>query len=419
MLYFVDSVRTVSEEGNQIGVVLHNAETDDANEVISLVIPAAYMTIEGGSEVNEGSFVEYDPDTIPENPRNYFLVADGSTMARRHKARFAYYRDRLISSQNENGFELPVYDRSSDIRSFHANVGHGNCSIILAIKGNNYSLLMNDCSIREFSGRNYASNLESCLLEIARIVGVDVKDLKLTCFMLTHPHYDHYNGIEYLIANGLINSSTAVFMNLHYFKPSPTMVRVLKKLSDIGVRVIEPIRQSLTVPTIERPGITVVFPECRIVRSKTYPLPRVTYRVEKSTNNASVVYSIKLAGKSIVFPGDLEKQGFEMMTAKSYCRYPLYGCNYYCVSHHGSLNGHVNNVCNAIDQGYRTVLECIWSKLKYAILMGRDGAYHGIYSSQVINDFNGCLIKTESDTQGNPLKFIEIDWNTDGVVLHQ
>lgn len=45
------------------------------------------------------------------------------------------------------------------------------------------------------------------------------------------------------------------------------------------------------------------------------------------------------------------------------------------------------------------------------ILMGRDGAYTGIYSNQVINDFND-LIYSEKGPNAQPCQFLEINWQT-------
>lgn len=43
---------------------------------------------------------------------------------------------------------------------------------------------------------------------------------------------------------------------------------------------------------------------------------------------------------AMLFPGDLKGDGFELMSRTQRCTPNLFTPQYYCVSHHGSLNGH-------------------------------------------------------------------------------
>ena len=63
---------------------------------------------------------------------------------------------------------LIIMIMSTDICSYHVNVGHGNCSIIAFRKEGRSILWLVDCSVREttYSSRNYASNLDKCLTDI-------------------------------------------------------------------------------------------------------------------------------------------------------------------------------------------------------------------------------------------------------------
>jgi hypothetical protein len=43
--------------------------------------------------------------------------------------------------------------------------------------------------------------------------------------------------------------------------------------------------------------------------------------------------------------------------------------------------------------------------------MGRNGAYRGIYSTQVISNFSE-IVYSEKDDKNKPSKYLEINWQT-------
>lgn len=114
-----------------------------------------------------------------------------------------------------------------------------------------------------------------------------------------------------------------------------------------------------------------------------------------------------LAGKKLLFPGDLETKGWNEINPCNICASNI---NYYAVSHHGSINGFNRNVCNQ-HKSINSVTDCLPNNVN-AVLMGRDGAYSGIYSPVVISAFQN-LYYSEKDNNGNPKSFLEIDLNTD------
>lgn len=61
----------------------------------------------------------------------------------------------------------------------------------------------------------------------------------------------------------------------------------------------------------------------------------------------------------------------------------MYDASFYMISHHGSITGHPAFACKYVSR--LSPLDCAANKLEKAILMGRDGAYPGIYSKFVVN----------------------------------
>lgn len=324
----------------------------------------------------------------------------------------------LVSEERENRENVVVVDNPEEldslleafavydvVESFHVNVGHGNCSLILAYneRKDKYKLMMVDCSVFDYTNkRNYATNLKKCFDYIAKKLHISADSVKLSAFLLTHTHYDHYSGLEYLIDKGYVDSSTIFSMNIWYGCTAKTWNRILGKMK--GFKVIEPI-------SVRNPF--VVFPDRRQVNKRSgYPNERVVSKV----NDSSAVYWLGYHWRGMVFPGDLEQKGLEEMNKNHWCRRLYHYCLYYCVSHHGSITGHINVKCQ--HEPCATKLKCVSHGLRRAIIMGRDGAFSGIYSPVVINDFGKRIIYSEKDYMGNSIRFAELDWHRNVVKYH-
>ena len=116
-------------------------------------------------------------------------------------------------------------------------------------------------------------------------------------------------------------------------------------------------------------------------------------------NNSSVVYAFQFLDKHIICPGDLEQDGWNVFKMQVQSMTAMSVANYYCVSHHGSDNGHV----------------VVPNRLQKVVLMGRDGAYNGIYSPAVMQYWNPVLSLSEWDANGQASKAVVLDWNNGGV----
>lgn len=332
-------------------------------------------------EIREGDFVDYNGEN--------FIKADYHPVVIMYRE-LSNQLIRQIGYANYRNRSEPVDNRLSNVFSFHINVGHGNCSIILFKENNTWKIWMVDCSYYDYTNysryRNHYGNIIRCLNDIEKEYGVNV----VSKLLITHLHYDHISAIDKLISDGYINKDTEVWMNTKYPWIQPSYLRILSNLNAINVRFIDPIVSNSTEQ------IKVLYPQIIFDKTNQPPLNKI--------NNSSVVYQIVLNGKRMLFPGDLETDGWNELS----CCYPyLKHTDYYCISHHGSINGHIRKSCKPQGRKILNLSDCSCSRIQ--ILMGRNNAYSGIYSPMVLRDFKG--IKKTEDAK----HYIMINWDSDEV----
>lgn len=222
-----------------------------------------------------------------------------------------------------------------------------------------------------------------------------------------HPLAILYREINRLVINELIQrnqesypetyKNTEVWLNLNYRHYSTTSDDMLIQLNNIGVKIIDPIVKNSTKQ------IKILYPDISFDMVRNKP-PR------GKINNASVLYQLCLGGRSMLFPGDIETEGWDNVPS---CKPYLYNTDYYCISHHGSKTGHLRNGCpSGAKKGIQTLADCLNRKTKHQILMGKNGAYPGIYANEVLNDF-GSICKTEEMDN-----YIKLRWDSGIIEAH-
>ncbi len=422
-LYFVESIKAnVSPEGEitgynilyedvEITEKLESPRRDNINEpyeiqegrspFINNVYPTVPIPKKAKRPLHEGQYVYIDGE--------HLISVTSNSIAKRRRADNRTYRERLLSERGIDELES-YYSDETLVKSYHVNVGHGNCTIILIQDHNFYQIWMVDCgAIDQMNHINYYSNIDNCFADIAHILNKDKSSLFISKFLLTHWHHDHISGIPYLIRDGYIKQTTQFYMNLYYEHSSQCMNEVLKKLDNLHVSCYEP--TSFLNHKHPRKTIAILHPNCRIRRKYSHKDPNS--RFVSNINNSSVVYSISVVGRTMVFPGDIEKEGLDYMTMTRTCQnQPLCYTDYYCVSHHGSFNGHIDIACRGRSY-YNTIGECLCDlPIKKAIIMGRDKAFSGIYSPVVQNYWKQILKYSEVDASGKPCKAYVLEWNS-------
>lgn len=370
----------------------------------TIEIPKIRMKLDTGTSLYEGMFVYLEE----ENDILRFTSGRGDDIAKEHirensRLRHQLFRDNSYLDNIADDFD---YDHAQ-IKSYHVNVGNGNCTFVLFIDRDSYRLWMVDCGMIDVKNRkNYSVNIDIVIGQIARDINCDVSNIRIHRFLLTHWHADHYNGLIYMLQRGWLDAQTIFVMNLYYSCPTPCANQILYQLDRMNVRCYEP-QVSLRLN-----NCSILHPNLRIGRWNNARLNMIGVR---KVNDSSVVYSVDGIGKSMIFSGDLERKGFDRMTIAHTCRPCLNQSTYYCVSHHASLTGHINIPC--LSGPFPTVLDCVQHNLQYAIVMGRDGAYNGIYDAQVIQDFGNRIIYSEKDKSGNKTRGVALEWNN-GKTIH-
>ena len=296
----------------------------------------------------------------------------------------------LIEDLEQQQRELPqsTYDNISTLYTYHVNVGHGNHTLIVFQSNNNTHIWMVDCSDFDYiQHRKYNSNIDKCINHVKQKFHLN-SSIHIYVVMLTHPHYDHFSGFQYYINQGLIDANTNVYINLKYNIANHNYNNLLQRLYVLGTQIIEPFTYN------SNNNINILYPDKKTFHSKL------------SFNNQSSVYNIRFDNKSyFVFPGDLEKEGWNLMDVRKCLPY-MSQTHYYAISHHGSINGHLRDgvCCRCIN----SVKDCLFPSA-ITVLMGRDKAYSGIYSPKVLADFNSRILFSEKDSLNNSCSFLEIN----------
>lgn len=411
-LYFVESIVPLGDErgqGQSVDVVLEVVHDDNSNQK-QVADGPEYEFLHTGPL--QHPMVEDINRPLEECHYVYFegfkfTSGKDDTLAIKRRSQNSRYRRNIIKRSNEttkNG--LPVCEEFSEkatVHSYHVNVGHGNCTFVLIQEDGRHELWVIDCGeIDYLQHRNHNDSIQESLKQISDKVGQPVENLKISRLMITHWHYDHISGIQRLIKDGHIDKNTIVIANMQYGFSSGCANDLLKELSSMKSICLEP-----TTAMTKIDHVKILYPSKRVRRHYTVYDTRSNYDIIDKVNDSSVIYSIEVAGRRMILPGDLEQKGWDTLTLNGTCCPALQNCDFFCISHHGSINGHIDIHCK--HNPSCNILSCCKTNLQSAILMGRDGAYNGIFSKTVENAYK-CILYSEKDQCKNPAKGFELDW---------
>ena len=369
-LYFVESI-TSNPDTSEVAIVLEkvgkeNAQLNenDSNDEFELHEFLQFPVLEDSKRrLEESHYVYFENGSFTSGKDNPLAIERRKLNS---KLRREIIKNNLIK-QNELS-PLPVFTEHAEVHSYHVNVGHGNCTFILIQENGSYELWVVDCGEHDYlEKKNYRHNIDACLEDISEKLKIKLSDIRISRLLITHWHFDHISGINHLIKDKFVDSNTIVFANVHYGFSSKCANSLLGLIASMKNTCYEP-----TVALKGFPNIAILYPECRIRRQPN--LRNSGYRIVRNVNDSSVVYSIEMAGRRMIFPGDLEQDGWNHMTKLGKCCPSLQKCDFYCISHHGSITGHVNRPCMC--NSGNDIISCCMKECCVAILMGRDRAYN-------------------------------------------
>ncbi|MDP8212128.1 MAG: hypothetical protein P9X22_02405 [Candidatus Zapsychrus exili] len=191
---------------------------------------------------------------------------------------------------------------------------------------NNYTMLIDCGATSYFSPIKYV--LENELNNVSEYNGA-----KLTEFILTHPHDDHITDIARLAGN----LKPAILSRQKYnWEEIKTGDDEEYENLDTYSAWQEEYNTPITMPpdwgmTLNH-SMYLSIDEARKINE------------DKFINNTSMPTFIEYAGHKIVFPGDLEKEGWQSLLRKEGFDAFLHNTSFFVTSHHGHSSGYCNEI---------------------------------------------------------------------------
>lgn len=183
-------------------------------------------------------------------------------------------------------------------------VGHGTCVLLELPEGKN---VLYDCG--STSSARFAVNTVSGVLWHKGISRIDA-------LVLSHADIDHYSGVEGIAQRFTVER---VFLPpMMMASKSPSVVQLLNTLKDAGVEMTA-VTAGDRVDVNSSAEMQVLSPE----QKGDY----------ENDNSASLVLAVKCYGKTVLLPGDLEKEGMECLLKQAPIK-----CDLLMAAHHGSFN---------------------------------------------------------------------------------
>lgn len=200
-------------------------------------------------------------------------------------------------------------------------VAHGFCAAVTTDDGRTFLVDCGDDKANGVSPANYLASI--------RCQAVDR-------LFITNYDEDHLSGLPELRRSNLRLPIQCLHRNRAV--TADDLLRIKRCGGPLGAGTAELIQMIREYRWDESPGILAARQTPEIATFAT-PYPTFT-----DTNNLSLVVFLHAPGLSIIFPGDLERPGWEWLLRDTGFLRHLQRVNVFVASHHGRKNGYVRDV---------------------------------------------------------------------------
>ena len=178
-LFFVDSILHLTDN-DDVHVSLFETEPDSETGFITVSVNRDQLGMRNNKgTIKEGWYVYYNS----EDSQIPFAYGNLAPFARRQFNEFKTIQSQLIEKivsveESDSSLYFNIEkSHTNNVVSYHVNVGHGNCSLILIQDKDAYEIWMVDCSLRDKTNWHnpcIINNLDDCFLTIKQ--QLDIRD---------------------------------------------------------------------------------------------------------------------------------------------------------------------------------------------------------------------------------------------------
>lgn len=167
-------------------------------------------------------------------------------------------------------------------------------------------------------------------------------DVKVSAWVITHAHCDHFGALYYMLDHGL----TDIEIKEIWFNNADELGgKLLKKWADCLPNTLV---RSFSLG--EKASVGEVDMQVICTPDKLLEYDPNAFIVTDGGNNAGIVTMLTIAGKKILMSGDIGPIGWNYMVENKE-KYPI-KCDYLQVSHHGVHNSGTDEAYAEIDAKY-------------------------------------------------------------------